>query len=271
MGWIIAGIVLLVVAAILYAVSQSSRRRSLALAITDMMPVGDLLALYEKVSAEVGKGAFAQRVAVQGTIECDQPLQAELSNTPCAAFRQRVERRYEEDYEETDGDGNRVRRTREGSESVSSNEGRAPFAVRDETGRVAVLPDGANLEMVTTVDRFEPGDPGLQGGRLQLGSFQLDLAPLGPMGGRRTLGYSYHEEIVPLGRAVYILGSASDTGGTLGIGKSHERHEPFLVSLHNRQQLLQSAKQTMTYTLYGALGSGALGALLLIVGLLTRR
>jgi E3 Ubiquitin ligase len=270
-GWFILGILLIAAAGILYAVSQSNKRQSLALAITDMMPVGDPLALYDKVSAEVGKGAFVQRVTVQGTLECDQPLQAELSNAPCVAFRQRVERRYEEEYEEQDGDGNRVRRTREGSESVSSNEGRTPFAVRDDTGRVAVALDGADLEMVTTVDRFEPGNPGMQGGMLQLGGFQLNLGGFNPMEGRRTLGYHFHEEIVPVGRTVYVLGSATDAGGSLAIGTSHQRHEPFLVSLRNREQLLQSAKQTMAYTLYGAMGSAALGGLLVIVGLLSRK
>jgi len=269
MGWIVVGILLLAAAGVLYAVSRSNQHRSLALTITDVMPIGDLLALYDKVAAEVGKGAFSQRAAVQGTLECDQPLRAELSDTPCAAFRQRVERRYEEDYEERDGDGNYVRRTREGSDTVSDNERRAPFALRDDGGRIAVAPDGADLEMETTMDRFEPGAP--SGGALQLGAFRLDLANLGGMGGRRTLGYHLHEEVVPLGRAVYVLGTATDAGGALVIGKSSERHQPFLVSLRTRDQLMQSARRTMTYTLYAAAGSGALGALLVLIGLLTRR
>jgi hypothetical protein len=267
MGWLILGIVLIIAAGILYVVSESNKRESLALATTDLTSVADLRALYDKVTAEAGKGAFAQRVALQGTIECEAPLQAELSSTPCAAFRHRVERRYEEEYEEQDGEGNWVRRTREGSESVANNDRQAPFAVSDATGSIPVAPEGADLEMETTVDRFEPAAQG-GGGLLQFGTFQLDLG--GMSTGRRTLGYHMHEEILPLGRTIYVMGTANDAGGNLAIGKTGQRHEPLRVSLHNREQLLKSARDTAKYTLYGAMGSGALGALLLLVGLLTR-
>jgi hypothetical protein len=91
------------------------------------------------------------------------------------------------------------------------------------------------------------------------------------MRGRHPLGYHYHEEVLPLGRTVYILGAATDASGTLLVSKPAQRHTLFLVSLRSRDQLLQSAKQTMQYTLYAAAGCGALGALFVFVGLLTRR
>lgn len=270
MGWLILGFALLVVAGILYAVSQSSKHRSLTLAVTDLTTVGELRSLYDKVAAEAGKGAFSQRVALQGTIQCDQPLQSEVSNTPCVAYRQRLERRYEEDYEERDGEGNMVRRTREGTETVSSNDRSCLFVVRDDSGQIEVVPDGAKLETETTVDRFEPASTAGQGGILQLGPFQLNVREFGASG-RRTIGYHVHEEVVPLGRTIYVLGSANDLGGALRISKPQERHEPFLISLHDREHLLHSARQTTAQTLYGAIGCGALGALLLLVGLLTRK
>lgn len=271
MGWLILGVILLIGAAILYAISRSSKRESLALTITDLMPIGDLMTLHEKVAGEVGKGSFAQHVAVQGTIVCDQPLQADLSNTACAAFRQRVERRYEEDYQEQDGNGHWVTRTRTQSETAANNERHTAFAIQDATGRIGVVPDGAEMEMETTIDRFDPITTGNQGGVLQLGSFHIDLSGLSGTGEARTLGYHFHEEVLPLGRPVYVIGAASDASGTLLIGKSRERHKPFRVSLRTRDQLMQSAKQRMTYTLYGAIGCGALGALFTLIGILTRR
>jgi hypothetical protein len=268
MALVILGIVLLAVAVILYVVSRTNRRRAAAISITEISPIGQLQTLYQQVAQEVGKGSFVQRVAVQGTLECAQPLQSELSNTSCAAFSQRVERRWEERYEQRDNDGNTTWQTREGSETVSSNDRRAPFQVHDESGWVAVLPDDAKLEMETTVDRFEAGN---QGGARRFLNFELDLGGFLDTGQRRTTGYHIHEEVLPLGRTVFVLGAATDRGGSLSIGKPPEKHEPFLVSLRSRDDVIQSAKRAMAYTLYGSGVCAVVGVILIVVGFIMRR
>jgi hypothetical protein len=267
-GFIVVGILLLIAAVILYLVSRFNQHSAAALVAADAMPIGDLVTLHEKVAAQVGAGSFAHQVGIQGALECAQPLHAEMSGTPCVAYRSQVEHRREETYQDADADGNVMERTRQGSEQVASNERRTPFAVRDDSGQIAVAPDGADLEMETTVDRFEPGNPG---GQVHLGGFHLALGDLGFGEGRRTLGYHYHEEVMPLGRMVYVQGAATDAGGTLSIGKPDVKHARFLVALRSREQLLHSAQRTMTYTRYGAAACGALGLLLVLVGLLVHR
>lgn len=261
--WVL-GIVLVIVAVILYLVSQSNKRRAMLLTITELTPIADLQSLHSSVAAEAGKGSFSQRVSVQGTIECAQPLISELSRTPCAAYRYAVERRWEESYEERQSDGTMQTRTNQSSDTLASNERRLAFTLHDASGEIPVAPDGANLELETTVDRFDPGDPGSQ---ISFGNWSLPVTML--YGSRRTLGYHYHEETLPVGRTVYVLGTASDQGGTLTIGRSLESHEPFLISLHSREQMIASAKSTSKNTLYAAYASGALGVILFILGLIT--
>jgi hypothetical protein len=263
MALVIVGVLLIVAAVVLYFVSQSNTRLATAAGTTELSSLGDLKTLHQKVSGEVGGGLFNQQVGLQGRIECDQPLQSELSGAACVAYRFRVERRWEEDYEERDAEGNLRRETRSGSDTVASNDRHTPFWLNDGSERLLVTPDGAKMDMETVVDRFEQGNPG---GMLQFGNFQFDLGNLS-MDRRRLTGYHYHEEVLPVGRTVYVLGAASDDGGTLGIAKNREGKAPFLISFKTRDQVVSSARQTATYTLYAAYACAPLGLVLAIVGL----
>ncbi|MGH2343602.1 MAG: GIDE domain-containing protein, partial [Chloroflexota bacterium] len=211
---------------------------------------------------------FAQRVALTGVLECEQPLSAPLSGTPCAAFRYRVARRWEEEYETRDEEGKLCRRVRAGSDVVANNERRTRFRLFDGTGRLLVDPEGARLEMEKIVDRFQPGE--LERAH-RFGALTIDLGPGHARPRRLTLGYHTLEEIVPLGREVYVLGMATDRDGVLSVTRSPEPGEPFLVSLHTRPQVVAKARATITRSLAGAAACGPLGIALVLIGLLYRR
>jgi E3 Ubiquitin ligase len=266
---IVPGVVLLAVAAVLCYLIQINRQLERAAVGSGITTIDELNHLHQKVLAEVGSGLFAQRAGLEGVLECDNPLTSELSNTPCAAFRYRVERRWEEEYEERDEHGKRVRRVRSGSERVAGNERRVPFLLRDATGRIPIEPEGARLDLERVVDRFEPGN---SGHLVRFGGFQIDIGGLAGAPKRRTIGYRFFEEILPLGRTVYVLGLATDRGGTLHVGRVPvESHEPFLVSLRSREQIVSTARKTVAYARYAAFACAPIGLILLIIGLLTRR
>jgi hypothetical protein len=87
------------------------------------------------------------------------------------------------------------------SEVVASNERFAPFAVEDASGTVGVRGEGAEVDALNVVDRFERD----AGGGL---SFTL--------GGRtvreRTIGYRYVESVLPVDAPVYVLGAVQQDG-----------------------------------------------------------
>ena len=261
------GLLLMGAAVALLVFGQVNRRVARHALGTGLSTVGDLMTLYAMVSDQVGLGLFTHRVGLQGTLECDQPLHSDLTHSPCAAFRYRVDRLWEEEYEERDAKGNRTRRTRSGSDLVAENERRAPFWLRDATGRLLVVPDGARVDMEKIADRFEPGD-------------RQAAAPWWPVlpipggnhrGTRRTVGYRLREEVLPIGSTIYVLGTAADRTGTLAMGRGPEQEGMFLVSLKTREEVVHAARQTMILAHYAALACAPLGLLLLIFSLLYRR
>ncbi len=264
MAPIVVGIALIAAAAIFSFMSRAYARLALAALSTELSTIGDLRALYQKVSGEIGAGVFNQQVGLWGRIACEQPLKSELSGTACVAYRFRVERRWEQDYKERDSDGIIRRKTRDGRDTVSSNDRRVPFLLNDGSDCIPVSPEGALIDMDKIVDRFEPGNPG---GLLRFGAFQLALSDGGP-GGRRTLGYHYKEEVLPVDRSVYVLGAANDHGGTLRIAKNQEARAPFLISLKSREQVVGSARRTAAYAFHAAYVCALLGIALVIFALL---
>ena len=157
---IVPGVVLLALAAVLYYLIRVNIELERAAVGSGIATIDELSHLHERVLAEIGSGLFAQRAGLEGILECENPLTSELSNTPCAAFKYRVERHWEEEYEERDEHGKRVRRVRSGSERVAGNERRVPFMLRDATGRDPDRAGGRSARPGAGRRSFEPGNPG---------------------------------------------------------------------------------------------------------------
>ena len=242
MAMLAVGLGLIAAAAILYFISRSNARLAIAAITTEVSTIGDLRALYERVSGEVGTGVFCpNRAPGQGRVR--SPLASELGGATCIAYRFRVERRWDEQVEVRDSDGKVRRETRSGSDTVAGNDRRVEFWLDDGGDRISVNPDGASMDLEKVVDRFEPGS---SGGRLRFGGFQLALAGRGS-GGRRTLGYHYREDVLAVDRHVYVLGAATDGSGVLSIAKNRDGRAPFLISLKSREELVGLATRTAAY------------------------
>ncbi len=261
------------VSLVLLLVARAQRSKALDMRATETSTAADLAALASDVAKEIGPGSFTRVVELKGTAEAapgSPPLVAEMSGTPCVYCRAVATREYEERYEEVDKDGNRRSGTRRGSETVSSNERRAPFALRDGTGAVEIDLEGASVEAERTLSRFEPGEGR---GAFSLGSFNLDLASLArAAGGRRTVGYRFEEWAIPIGRRLYVLGEADDSGGRLRVRKPGSKGARFIVSVKSEEELVKAATGLATGLTVAAalLGAGALVlAVLLILGILS--
>jgi E3 Ubiquitin ligase len=265
MLWI-GGIVLLVVAAGLLVATFSEKRRFALLATTERSTAAELNAMAAAVAAEIGAGSFHQIAEVAGTTRCQQPLTSELTSTPCVHYQMSVTREYEETYYETDDKNQRVRRERRGSETVAENRRSCSFEVEDATGRVTVDPRDAKIIPEKVCDRFDSGDPHTP--KLEIGSWKLDLSALTVREGRRTLGFRYEERIVPIDRAIFVLGEASDRSGQLVIGKPARKGATFLVSTKSEEALLADARSNARWLLTGTIVAALAGAVLVLVGLL---
>jgi hypothetical protein len=261
----IIGIVLVLGAVGMFIGAGAQKRKLTRIKATETSTAADLAALAASVGKEIGPGSFNQVAEVKGVIECGGPLVSELTQTACVYYSMSVTREYEETYWENDDKGNRVQRTRRGSEPVAGNTRSIGFLVRDKTGAIAVDPTGASFVSEKALSRFEQGT--VDGG-LKLGRFTFDLARLAIGGGRRTIGFRYEESVIPVGRDVYVLGEAVDSGDRLRIGKPAQKGAGFIVSLKSEEELVKGAEAVSTGLTIGSAVAAVGGIACVVLGIL---
>ena len=219
------------------------------------------------VAREIGPGSFNQITEVKGKSVCDAPITSELAQKECVYYSMRITREYEEDYWDTDSQGRRTRRTRRSSDTVASNVRSTPFYVEDATGKIKVNPDGCVAVSEKALSKFERGER--RTGRQKIGAFSIDFGGISPLsGGRRTIGYRYEEDIIPLGRDLYVLGEATDKSGEVQIVKPGDKKKKFIVSLKSEEELIKSTKSASTGLMIGATVSAVAGAVVIVLNAL---
>ena len=207
---------------------------------------------------------MSRQVEVKGVIEPRELLRGELSERECVCCKSLVEREWEEHRWRTDPQGHRRRTTHRGRQVMSQSERLAPFFVSDGTGRVLVNPEGAEIDWVESVNRFERGDP--DGGTLSFGGFTLGLGGL-LGGGRRTIGYRYREWILTPGQQAYVLGGAGLSGQEPCIKGPSGKGQKFIVSLKSEEEIIAAARRAITWLTVAFCTCWVAGLALIVAGL----
>ncbi|MBI5646719.1 MAG: hypothetical protein HY962_07285 [Ignavibacteriae bacterium] len=262
---IIVGIVLLALAGLLLFLRKKQQDQLLEIKFVKTSTVAELSDLQKSIAAEIGPGGFRQQAEVKGVCRCDTPLKGELSGQDCVYYSMSVSERYEETYTETDSQGRSSTRTRTSTTVVTSNTQAVRFSLDDGTGSITVDTAGASVDAVSVVNKYEPYRAGMTG--LQFGGFTFSLGGFGGSG-RRVLGYEYHESIIPLGRQLYILGDACDTGGELAMVLPQEKGKPFIVSVKSEEELTRGKEGAVKWMFVGVIVSAVAGLALIIAGAL---
>jgi hypothetical protein len=254
---VVLGLVSLVVSGFLVWKWRAAKESIYQMKVAEARPVRELKSMAGEIATEIGRGSFNEVCEVVGKLGSDEPLAGELSGEPCAYFRTTISRKWEEEVEEWDEQQKKhVKRTRSGSEVVSSTERRALAWIDDGTGRLDLRLDGAKMDLVEVEDRFEPGKkPSREG--LKFSKHE---------GNRRTLGFRYEEELLPLGVQVYVLGEVTDSEG-LAMRKPSDANKRFLVSTKSEEEMLRGAEKSKTLSLIGAVAAAAIGVLAILAGI----
>lgn len=253
----IGGGVLLVLGVILIFVHVRSKRRAGYLIAARPSKAGELAKTAGTVAAEIEGGDFRHFASLYGRSVCPSPLISPLGERPCLYYSMTITRRYEEDYYTKDNEGRRVRRTRTGSQVMSSETDDTPFDLDDSTGSIDVNPRDADYDgLVETVDRFEPGHAGHS--QLRMGRWSLSV---GIGGERRTLGYHYAEKVLPVGQALTVVAEVSDATGALVLGVGGP---VFIVSTRTKKEIIGSAEKVarITAAISGICVLGGIGLLI---------
>ena len=262
---IVLGAILLTIGIILFFVQKHQRGKAFSLRKARAVTVAELQHLAREVAAEIGGGSWQDYVKLTGTIRCDRPLTSELKQEPCVHYQMSVRREYEETVTKRDSDGKSYRDTERGSETVSSNQRSVPFHVEDHTGQIEVNPNGASIETVKILDEFRQEQSA--GGMISFGGFSLALGSTS--GNRRTLGYHYTESILPTEQQVLVVATVSDQTGHLVLQRPAEKANQFIIALKTEAELTRVTQRNAQISFYSMIGCLGIGALLLIMGVLS--
>ncbi|EFO78925.1 hypothetical protein OSCT_3220 [Oscillochloris trichoides DG-6] len=246
----IVGVILLIVGVICFFVARSKANALHAMNAADTYTAQLLAEVHRKITSTLGGNGWAQPCEIEGIIECDSPLKGPISGQPCVAYYYTQSREYEERVTSTDSDGKRETTVERRSEQLRSEDRRIKFYVRDETGKTLVMPEGADLDLLETGNRFDQ-----------------DEKPW--TGATRTLGQSHVEQSLAVGTKVYLLGCAVDREGSVAVGKhpKDSKHR-FMISRKSEQELANSAAFWSRNLYYAAAASGGLGLILVVLGML---
>lgn len=222
--------------------------------------VGQEIALMASLETS-GAGAIGQlapgtMVEVKGTLRVRSPLMAEFSQQPCAYFKAEIER--EEVYYERDSQGRDQRKTR--TTTVYSKMKYGQCLVEDQTGRVGLDFDGANVEAVQTMN--EPTGAPTSGSGL-MGSVLSALAS-----SRST--YMRKESILAPDILIYVLGEVQQ-GGLVGKPAKGSKNKMFVISHKSEEERTKSLSSTSRWLLVIAIILLVLAAGLAIAGVVAKR
>lgn len=234
-------VIFLVVGGVLLYFRRSTQQQSALMSQTSTSNASDVSGLSPGTLVEV-----------KGTLRCEEPLTSEMAGERCAYYSATVTREYvEEDHNDNDSGSDRR------SEVLSQVERFAPFTVEDESGRVAVNAEGAEMDVRQVVDRFErDADSGFS-----LGGIRINFGD-----SERTIGYRYKESLLPVDRPVYVLGTVQDNG-EIGAPPDRDKQQRFVVSYRSEEDLGRSLVKNVFWLGIGAIGAFVLGVLLLGIGL----
>lgn len=194
--------------------------------------------------ADVYDAPAGTLVEVEGILRCESPLTSEMAAKTCAYYRSEVDRRYQRELPR-DSEGRPIGSPMQQVKTVLSKKRFAPFVVEDDSGAVGVRAEGAEVDALEVMNRFERvGFLGEDRG-ITCGGITVD--PADP-GSGRTLGYRCVESILPIDSPVYVLGVVQEDG-QIGAPPVEDEEKEFLISYQPEEQLEEDFKgRVLLYT-----------------------
>jgi hypothetical protein len=213
MGWLLQIVpligVLLSFGCLLQAF-QNFRRKSLSKAL----PTSRALAV------------FIGLVEMKGSAECQKPLSARLTGIQCIHHEWFVDEEYEKEVTDSDG----KTRTSRGWTNIDKGRSTIAFHVKDATGAILVMPQGAEVDAPVTLDRTCSWSDPLYYGKGPRGQIS------GSTGRRR-----FREKALRLHGQVYVVGKARERKDIVAAEIAQDELAPlFLISGRTEKDLQSS-------------------------------
>ncbi len=213
-----------------------------------------------QAAAAAGTLAGSQ-VEIKGTAEGQPPLTSPATNTPCLYFKHKVEGLNVRMERDVDG----TMQQHQDWDVVYEEERSTPFVLRDSSGSIWVMPEGAEFVPERTLKNAQ-GALGYSIPQQTVGQKVLDTVAT-----VLTSQYDFYsryrtsEWVIPVGRPLYVLGSVQRDGEQARVAAGGGK---FIISAKSEEELsrkyrLSSALWTVSgiLSLAGGAVLAALGAL----------
>ena len=216
--------------------------------------------LLEDLPTSKAQGVFMGLVELKGTAESETPLTSYLAEVSCVQYAWVVEEHWSRTVTETHTDSKGRTQTRTRTESgwarVGDGGDSAPFYLRDDTGVIRVVPEGARIEAATV--------------------FSETVTPASPLYFRKArpneVASSSHrrrfrETAIPLHAEIFLIGQARERQDAVAPEIVRHKEAPvFLITTRTEKQVTTGLGRWywfwLSLGLVVAAGSAALWAML---------
>jgi len=202
------------------------------------------------------QGVFIGLAELKGAAESDAPLTSHLASVRCVQYAWQVDEHWSrtvtETYTDSKGHTHTRTRTESGWTKVAGSGEAIPFYLKDDTGVIRVVPDGASIQNVKTFDQTcSPGD-----------SLYYGKGPPHQIA-NSTHRRRFHEMALPLHVPLYVMGQARERQDIVAAEIARNKRSPmFLISVRTEKQISNRyALWSLLWIVLGivvALGGGVL-------------
>ncbi len=187
--------------------------------------------LVDDVPTSKTQGVFIGLSELKGTVESDVPLTSYLAGVRCVYYIWQIDEQWSrtvaETYTDSKGHAQTRTRTETGWNRVDGGKQSIPFYLKDDTGIIRVIPDGANIKGNTVMNKTcTPADP------LYFGKGPATRIP------NSTQRRRFSETVLPLHAALYVIGQARERQDVVAAEIARDKNAAmFLISTRTEKQI----------------------------------
>lgn len=177
------------------------------------------------------QGVFIGLAELKGTAESETPLSSYLAGALCVQYAWQVDEHWSrtvtETYTDSKGHTQTRTRTESGWTKVAGGSQSIPFYLKDDTGVIRIVPDGAKIHNTKTFDETVS-----RGSSLYFGK--------GPEHEIANSNHKrrFHETALPLHTMLYVVGQARERQDVVAAEIAHDKNAAmFLISTQTEKQV----------------------------------
>lgn len=196
-------------------------------------------------------GVFIGLVELKGTAESETPFKSYLSEILCVLYKWKVDEHWSRTVVTMGPKGTPVVRHESGWKTVAQGGLSAPFYLKDDSGVVRVIPEGAEIEDKEVFAKTCKRDDPLYFGKCH----ESEIA-------NSTHQRRFRETAIPLHAELYVMGQAREREDVVAAEIARDKKSPmFLISTRTEKQVSSSHGRWLWFWLVLGLLSAVGGVL----------